>query len=78
MVVIIPEIAAVEEEPSAANGGLVGEASEDLDLGLGEAEVAVTSVEILHALSECVNGGVARTLDDGGVPLAGDLTGGVF
>lgn len=71
VVVIVPEVAAIEEQATATCASLEGEAGEELRLALRQAQVAVVLREVPHALAESENGGVLGAVKDGAVAVRG-------
>jgi len=59
VIVVVAEVAAVEEQPTTLCSFLEREAREELRLALRQAHIAVRLREVLHALTHGVNGDVS-------------------
>jgi len=59
VIVVVAEVAAVEEQPTTLCPFLEREAREELRLALRQAHIAVRLREVLHALTHGVNGDVS-------------------
>ncbi|BAT74703.1 hypothetical protein VIGAN_01242500 [Vigna angularis var. angularis] len=59
VVVVVAEVAAVEEQPTTPCPFLEREAREELRLALRQAHIAVRLREVFHALTHGVNGDVS-------------------